>query len=88
VCYCEHVTDAGLELLATLPNLVSLDISGCNVQDHGVSSLGNSSRLRDITLSECRNITDLGLQVRPLLLSLSLVFPESWDVVSRLTDLG
>ena len=65
VCYCEHVTDAGLELLATLPSLVSLDISGCNVQDHGVSSLGNSSRLRDITLSECCNITDLGLQVNP-----------------------
>ena len=64
ICYCEHVTDAGLELLATLPSLVSLDISGCNVQDHGVSSLGNSSRLRDITLSECRAITDLGLQVK------------------------
>ena len=57
------MTDAGLELLATLPSLVSLDISGCNIQDHGVSSLGNSSRLRDITLSECRAITDLGLQV-------------------------
>ncbi|CAB4012185.1 F-box LRR-repeat 13-like, partial [Paramuricea clavata] len=62
VCYCEHVTDAGLELLATLPSLVSLDISGCNIQDHGLSSLGNSSRLRDITLSGCRAVTDLGLQ--------------------------
>ncbi|XP_046839843.1 dynein regulatory complex subunit 6-like isoform X2 [Xenia sp. Carnegie-2017] len=62
ICYCEHVTDAGVELLATLPSLVSLDVSGCNIQDHGVSSLGNSSRLKDITLAECHRITDIGLQ--------------------------
>lgn len=62
ICYCEHVTDAGVELLATLPSLISLDISGCNIQDQGVSSLGNSSRLKDITLSECRILTDLGIQ--------------------------
>lgn len=56
------MTDAGVELLATLPFLVSLDVSGCNIQDHGVSSLGNSSRLKDITLAECHRITDIGLQ--------------------------
>ena len=63
-CYCEHVTDAGVELLGTLPSLMSLDLSGCNIQDQGVAALGNNPRLRDITLAECRNITDLGLQVR------------------------
>ena len=63
-CYCEHVTDAGVELLGTLPSLTSLDLSGCNIQDQGVAALGNNPRFRDITLAECPNITDLGLQVR------------------------
>ncbi|PFX17404.1 F-box/LRR-repeat protein 13 [Stylophora pistillata] len=63
-CYCDHVTDAGVELLGTLPSLMSLDLSGCNIQDQGVAALGNNPRFRDITLAECPNITDLGLQVR------------------------
>ena len=65
-CYCEHVTDAGVELLGTLPSLMSLDLSGCNIQDQGVAALGNNPRFRDITLAECPNITDLGLQVRDI----------------------
>lgn len=52
-----------MELLGTLPSLMSLDLSGCNIQDQGVAALGNNPRFRDITLAECRNITDLGLQV-------------------------
>ena len=43
-CYCEHVTDAGVELLGTLTSLTSLDLSGCNVQDQGVAALGNNCR--------------------------------------------
>jgi hypothetical protein len=62
-CYCEHVTDAGVELLGTLPSLISLDLSGCNIQDQGVAALGNNPQFRDIILSECSSITDLGLQV-------------------------
>ena len=58
------MTDAGVELLGTLPSLMSLDLSGCNIQDQGVAALGNNPRFRDITLAECPNITDLGLQVR------------------------
>ena len=53
-----------MELLGTLPSLMSLDLSGCNIQDQGVAALGNNPRFRDITLAECPNITDLGLQVR------------------------
>lgn len=64
LCYCEHVTDAGVELLGTLPSLTSLDLSGCNIQDQGIAALGNNPRFRDLTLAECPNITDLGLQVR------------------------
>jgi len=39
-------------------SLTSVDISGCNCGDQGLSALGNQSR-RDVTLSECANITDL-----------------------------
>ena len=61
--YCEHVSDAGVELLATLPNLTSLDLSGCHLTDQGIISLGNNVLLRDLSLSECSNITDVGMQV-------------------------
>lgn len=62
VCYCEHISEAGVELLGQTHSLTSLDISGCNCGDQGLSALGNNSRLKDVTLSECANITDLGLQ--------------------------
>ncbi|XP_060578635.1 F-box and leucine-rich repeat protein 13-like isoform X2 [Ruditapes philippinarum] len=62
VCFCEHISEAGIELLGQTHSITSIDISGCNCGDGGLSSLGNNSRLRDVTLSECANITDLGLQ--------------------------
>ncbi|XP_025107990.1 dynein regulatory complex subunit 6-like isoform X5 [Pomacea canaliculata] len=62
VNYCEHISEAGIELLGLTHSLVSLDITGCNCGDQGLSALGNNSRLRDVCLSECTNITDLGLQ--------------------------
>ncbi|XP_061187510.1 F-box and leucine-rich repeat protein 13-like isoform X3 [Saccostrea echinata] len=64
VCFCEHISEkSGIELLGQLHALVSLDISGCNCSDEGLSSLGKyNNHLRDVTLSECADITDLGLQ--------------------------
>lgn len=61
VCFCEHISEAGIELLGQTHSLTSVDISGSNCGDQGLSALGNSSR-RDVTLSECASITDLGLQ--------------------------
>ncbi|XP_052285316.1 dynein regulatory complex subunit 6-like isoform X3 [Dreissena polymorpha] len=61
VCFCEHISEAGIELLGQTHSLTSVDISGCNCGDQGLSALGNNSR-RDVTLSECASITDLGLQ--------------------------
>ena len=61
--YCEHVTDAGVELLAAIPTLISVDLSGCNISDPGVIALGNNPNFKDIILSECFNITDVGIQV-------------------------
>ena len=60
--YCEHVTDAGIELLASIPTLISIDICGCNISDPGVVALGNNPNFRDINISECCNVTDVGLQ--------------------------
>ena len=62
VCFCEHISEAGIELLGQTNSLTSLDISGCNCGDQGLSALGNNTRFRDVTLSECAAITDLGMQ--------------------------
>ncbi|XP_021365051.1 F-box/LRR-repeat protein 13-like isoform X4 [Mizuhopecten yessoensis] len=62
VCYCEHIAEAGVELLGQIHSLTSIDLTGCNCGDNGLSALGNNSRLKDVTLSECTSITDLGLQ--------------------------
>ncbi|KAL3853208.1 hypothetical protein ACJMK2_016766 [Sinanodonta woodiana] len=61
ICYCEHITESGIEMLGQT-KLTSLDISGCNCGETGLSALGNNQRLRDVILSECVAITDLGLQ--------------------------
>ncbi|XP_071498794.1 F-box and leucine-rich repeat protein 13-like [Diadema antillarum] len=61
-CFSEHITDAGAEMLGNMPALSSLDISGCNITDTGLGALGNCYHLRDVVLSECHQITDLGIQ--------------------------
>ena len=33
VCFCEHISEAGVELLGQTHSLISLDISGCNCGD-------------------------------------------------------
>eukprot|EP00794_Sanderia_malayensis_P006047 gene6047-6749_t len=60
--YCEHVTDAGVELLGTILSLISVDLSGCLVQDQGIAALGNNTRFKDIVISGCSSITDIGIQ--------------------------
>ncbi|KAK2190189.1 hypothetical protein NP493_87g05013 [Ridgeia piscesae] len=62
ICFCDHISEAGIELLGQTSCIVSLDISGCHCSDQGLSSLGNNFRLKDLNLSECTAITDLGLQ--------------------------
>ncbi|XP_013411676.1 F-box/LRR-repeat protein 13-like isoform X1 [Lingula anatina] len=62
VCFCEHISEAGIELLGQTTSLVCLDISGCRCADQGLSALGNNPRFRDVCLSDCNGISDLGLQ--------------------------
>ena len=33
LCFCEHISEAGIELLGQTQSLCSLDISGCNCGD-------------------------------------------------------
>ena len=62
LCYCEYVQDAGVEMLGDLPNLLSLDLTGCSVADEGITSLGTNPRFAKLYLSECAQVTDNGLQ--------------------------
>ena len=34
LAYCYHMSDTGIELLTQLPQLYSLDITGCSITDH------------------------------------------------------
>jgi len=60
--YCDHVTDAGFELLASLPHLYHLDLTGTNIRDQGLASLGTNGQIRSLVISECCDVTDLGIQ--------------------------
>ena len=83
--YCEHVTDAGVELLGTILSLMSVDLSGCLIQDQGISALGNNPRLRDITIASCSSVTDIGIQVSDTYLLYSLVirnWRKDYDMLS------
>lgn len=62
VCYCENISDAGVEVLGQIPSLASLDISGCNIQDDGIKGLCSNPQFRYLMLAELPEITDYGLQ--------------------------
>ncbi len=63
MCYCEHITDTGVELLGHIPTLSSLDLSGCNIQDEGIRGLRSNPHFRYLMMAELMDITDDGLQV-------------------------
>ncbi|NWX99839.1 DRC6 protein, partial [Nothoprocta ornata] len=60
--YCENVTDTGLEALGNMSSLISIDISGTNISDMGLGALGCSGKIKEISISECQNISDTGIQ--------------------------
>ena len=33
LCYCDQITESGLELLGQIQNISTLDITGCNLTD-------------------------------------------------------
>ncbi|KAG8439961.1 hypothetical protein GDO86_005939 [Hymenochirus boettgeri] len=60
--YCENLTDSGIELLGNMASLISLDLSGTNITDQGLSALGTHGRIKELSLSECMGISDVGIQ--------------------------
>ena len=61
-CFCEFLTDAGVELVCSLTRLFGINLSGCNITDTGIASLGENSILKYVSLSECVLLTDLGIE--------------------------
>ncbi|XP_053114457.1 dynein regulatory complex subunit 6 isoform X4 [Hemicordylus capensis] len=62
VRYCQAVTDAGIEALSSLSSLAYINISGTNITDQALDSLGKHGRIKEIIISECKNISDSGIK--------------------------
>ncbi|XP_057273830.1 dynein regulatory complex subunit 6 [Pezoporus wallicus] len=62
LCHCENVTDAGIEALGNMLSLISLDISGTRISDTGLRTLGCQGKIKELSISECKNISDTGIQ--------------------------
>ncbi|XP_051469925.1 dynein regulatory complex subunit 6 isoform X1 [Apus apus] len=60
--YCENVTDAGIEALVDMSSLISIDISGTSISDTGLRALGCHGKIKELSVSECKNISDAGIQ--------------------------
>ncbi|KAM9634230.1 F-box and leucine-rich repeat protein 13 isoform 2-T2 [Morphnus guianensis] len=60
--HCENVTDAGIEALGNMSSLISIDLSGTSISDMGLRSLGHHGKIKELSISECKNISDTGIQ--------------------------
>lgn len=72
-CYCEHISDTGVELLGHIPSLTSLDLSGCSIQDEGIRGLRSNPQFKFLMLAELLDITDDGLQVSIIIVIIIIV---------------
>ncbi|XP_074726008.1 F-box and leucine-rich repeat protein 13 [Strix uralensis] len=61
--YCENVTDAGIEALGNMSSLISIDLSGTSISDMGLKALGRLGKIKELSISECKNISDTGIQM-------------------------
>jgi len=56
------VTDDGLECLKTLPQLVYLNLSSCDITNTGLPYILELQQLKVLNLSYCHRLTDFGLR--------------------------
>lgn len=61
LCYLDQITENGLEYLGQMDQLILIDLTGTQISDQSLKTLGNSGNLRTVVLASCRQITDLGL---------------------------
>ena len=61
--FCDQVTDQGVEALAlNCPNLTSVILHSTSISDRALICLGKmSSRLEELSVSYCKDITDHGI---------------------------
>ncbi|XP_066505027.1 F-box and leucine-rich repeat protein 13 isoform X2 [Hoplias malabaricus] len=62
LCYCENLTDEGFKWLGSCSSLVTLDITGCNIQDQGLAALSVNQSLRKLIAAGCERLTDTGIE--------------------------
>ncbi|GFR74462.1 F-box/LRR-repeat protein 13-like [Elysia marginata] len=68
VNFCEHISEAGIELLGQIHSLVALDVSGCNcgdqnLTDGAIKNLAFCCRMLTVlNLAGCKHVTDLSIQ--------------------------
>ncbi|XP_032852197.2 dynein regulatory complex subunit 6 isoform X3 [Tyto alba] len=62
LCHCEKVTDAGIEALGNMSSLISIDLSGTSISDMGLTTLSRHGKIKELFISECKNISDTGIQ--------------------------
>ncbi|NXJ96602.1 DRC6 protein, partial [Corythaixoides concolor] len=60
--HCENVTDAGIQALGNMLSLISIDISGTSISDMSLRVLGHYGKIKELSVSECKNISDIGIQ--------------------------
>ncbi|XP_073475702.1 F-box and leucine-rich repeat protein 13 [Aquarana catesbeiana] len=60
--YCENVTDSGIELIGNMSSLISIDLSGTSLTDQGLTALAAQSKIKELSISECLGISDIGIQ--------------------------
>ncbi|XP_006775010.1 PREDICTED: F-box/LRR-repeat protein 13 [Myotis davidii] len=60
---CEQLTDSGVEYIINIYSLISLDLSGTYVSNKGLSTLSRHKKLKELSLSECYEFTNYGIQV-------------------------
>uniref|UniRef100_A0A5F9D232 F-box and leucine-rich repeat protein 13 n=1 Tax=Oryctolagus cuniculus TaxID=9986 RepID=A0A5F9D232_RABIT len=59
---CEHLTDQGIENIVNILSLVSVDLSGTIISNEGLMVLSRHKKLKELSLSDCGKITDVGIQ--------------------------
>ncbi|XP_024413841.3 F-box and leucine-rich repeat protein 13 isoform X2 [Desmodus rotundus] len=59
---CKHVTDGGIESIINIFSLISVDLSGTSISNEGLMILSRHKKLKELSLSECDKITNIGIQ--------------------------
>ena len=56
LCYCEHISDTGVELVSRIPSLIDLDITGCGLTDQVHANYNNSPIPIPVTVVPCNYV--------------------------------